>query len=74
MSDIEFYTAEELIEKFPHIERWGWSSKLIITLYKAGCVSGYFSGSEKRVLICLESFTKLLRHINSVKEDNKIDL
>lgn len=73
MSNSEFYTAHELIDMYPHVKRWGWTVKQLGVFYRNSLLSGFISGKEKRVMICLDSFHKLLEHVNTLKEDNKID-
>lgn len=68
MAKHEFYTPQELIEKFPDIVSYGWDSSFIGKLFNTNFLHGKHKNGK--ALISIKSFTKLLtayKELNIIK-------
>ena len=63
----QFYTASELIEKYPIVKKAGWSYVKIGMLLRAGLLYGFHSSGEDCNLIEELSFLALMRYYDSVQ-------
>jgi hypothetical protein len=63
---IDFYTPEELIQKYPQVKMVGWTSTKIGIFFHSGLLIGYHSGKERKALILEDSFIELVDYMNHV--------
>lgn len=68
MEDVNLYTPQELIEKFPHLADLGWTSTKLGILFRMGILKG--RRVNKKALITLKSFLNFVEYYNSVNNNN----
>lgn len=62
----DYLTPAELVQRYPNVRGIGWSATKIGIFYKAGLLVGYYSSSERKVLIQAQSFIQLVHYANSL--------
>lgn len=62
----DYYTPEELMQRFPQVKTLGWSSSKIGIFFSSGFLIGYHSGKEKKALILESSFIELIEFTNNI--------
>lgn len=60
------YTPAELIEKYPQVQKFGWTAVKIGMFYHSGLLFGRYSHLEKKSLIQENSFIRLMTFFNEI--------
>jgi hypothetical protein len=62
----DFYTPEELIQRYPQVKMIGWTDTKIGIFFHAGLLIGFQCRKERKALILESSFVELVEYLNHV--------
>ncbi len=68
----DYYTPEELMQRFPQLKMLGWNSSKIGIFFSSGLLIGYHSGKEKKALILESSFIELIEFTNTISVKKQV--
>lgn len=72
MTTLDYYTPQELTQRFPQIKAFGWNASKIGIFFNSGLLIGYHCGKEKKALILESTLIDLIEFVNTVLAKRRI--
>ncbi len=72
MATLDYYTPEELMERFPQVERLGWNASKIGIFFSSGLLVGHSGRKERKALILESSFIELIEFANTISVKKQV--
>lgn len=72
MTTLDYYTPDELMQRYPQVKMLGWNSSKIGIFFSSGLLIGYHGGKEKKALILESSFIELIEFANTISVKKQV--